>query len=152
MFTVSPGVIPAGALNREMDSADAGALVTFEGRVRRVNEGRRVVGLEYEAYETLANSEGRLILDEARKRFPVLGIRCVHRVGRLGIGELAVLVGVLSAHRDEAFEACRFVIDQVKHRVPIWKKEFYADGDSGWVRCEHGPGHTDHGHSPCTKP
>lgn len=148
MFKVSAEIIPADRLARELDSADAGALATFEGRVRRVNEGRQVQCLEYEAYEALAHSEGQRILDEARKRFPVLDIACVHRVGRLEIGELAVWVGVLAAHRGEAFDACRFVIDQVKHRVPIWKKEFYTDGDSGWVRCEHGPGHEGHGHPP----
>jgi len=152
MFKVSGESIPSDSLARALDSADAGALVTFEGRVRRVNEGREVLCLEYEAYEALAHSEGQTILAEARQRFPVINIACVHRVGRLEIGELAVWVGVLSAHRGEAFDACRFVIDQVKHRVPIWKKEFYADGDTGWVRCEHGPTHEGHGHHACTKP
>jgi adenylyltransferase/sulfurtransferase len=108
--------------------------------------------LEYEAFETLAVKEGERIVAEAIRRFGVTRAACVHRVGTLGIGELAVWVGVSAAHRGEAFAACRYIIDEVKHRVPIWKKEHYADGDSGWVNCErcaaaaHEP-HEGHGHA-----
>ena len=80
--------------------------------------------------------EGERILAEARQRFGVARVACAHRVGPLAIGELAVWVGVSAAHRGEAFDACRYIIDEVKHRVPIWKKEYYQDGDSGWVNCE----------------
>jgi molybdopterin synthase catalytic subunit len=92
--------------------------------------------LEYEAYETLAVKEGKRIVAEALARFGVRRVACVHRLGELAIGELAVWVAVSAAHRDEAFAACRYVIDEVKQRVPIWKKEHYPDGDSGWVNCE----------------
>jgi molybdopterin synthase catalytic subunit len=113
-----------------------GALVTFEGCVRNHSDGEEVRSLEYEAYEDLAMSEGERILVEAVQRFAVTHARCVHRLGCLEIGELAVWVGVSAAHRDAAFAACRYIIDEVKGRVPIWKKEFYASGDSGWVNCE----------------
>ncbi len=104
--------------------------------MRDHNEGRTVQRLEYEAFEALAIKEGERIVAEAVARFGVTRAACVHRVGALGIGELAVWVGVSAAHRGEAFAACRYIIDEVKHRVPIWKKEHYADGDSGWVNCE----------------
>ncbi|HEX9773311.1 MAG TPA: molybdenum cofactor biosynthesis protein MoaE [Steroidobacteraceae bacterium] len=113
-----------------------GGYASFEGWVRDHNEGRRVLRLEYEAYEALALKEGERIVAEAIARFGVRKGACVHRVGPLAIGELAVWVGVSAAHRDEAFAACRYVIDEVKHRVPIWKKEYYPGGDSGWVNCE----------------
>ena len=92
--------------------------------------------LEYEAYETLGVKEGEKILQDALSRFRVGAAMCIHNLGALEIGELAVWVGVSSPHRDEAFAACRYIIDEVKHRVPIWKKEHYVDGDSGWVNCE----------------
>ena len=109
--------------------------------------------LEYEAFEELGLKEGERIVEEAIRRFGVQKAACVHRVGDLAIGELAVWVGVSSGHRGEAFAACRYIIDEVKHRVPIWKKEHYLDGDSGWVNCErcaeaaHGHAH-DHDHGP----
>jgi adenylyltransferase/sulfurtransferase len=114
----------------------AGGYVSFEGWVRDHNDGRHVTRLEYEAFEALALKEGGSIVADAIERFDVLRAACVHRVGSLGIGELAVWVGVSAAHRAEAFAACRYIIDEVKHRVPIWKKEHYVDGDSGWVNCE----------------
>lgn len=112
----------------------AGAVVTFEGLVRNVNEGRPVVALEYSVYPELALKEGEKILEEARQRFPLEAVKAVHRVGRLEIGDLAVWIAVASGHRGEAFEACRWIIDEIKERVPLWKKEIYADGDSGWLR------------------
>lgn len=110
-----------------------GGYASFEGWVRNHNDGRAVHGLRYEAYATLAESEGAKVLQEARARFDVIDALCVHRVGDLAIGELAVWVGVSAAHRDAAFAACRFIIDEVKSRVPIWKRERYADGDTGWL-------------------
>jgi adenylyltransferase/sulfurtransferase len=104
--------------------------------VRDHNEGRTVERLEYESFESLAVKEGERIVAEAVAKFGVTRAACVHRVGSLAIGDLAVWVGVSSAHRGEAFAACRYIIDEVKHRVPIWKKEHYTDGDSGWVNCE----------------
>ena len=107
--------------------------MTFEGWVRDHNEGRQVLRLGYQAYAPLAQSEAARILAEAREKFAIIDAHCVHRVGTLEIGELAVWVGVSAAHRDAAFAACRYVIDEVKKRVPIWKNEHYADGESGWL-------------------
>jgi adenylyltransferase/sulfurtransferase len=109
--------------------------------------------LEYEAFEPLAIKEGERIIAEAVARFGVEHAACVHRIGALEIGEKAVWVGVTARHRDEAFRACRYIIDEVKHRVPIWKKEHYENGDSGWVNCERcaepAAHHSEHaGHQP----
>jgi molybdopterin synthase catalytic subunit len=116
----------------------AGGYASFEGWVRNVNDGRPVVALTYEAYAALADAEGERILAEAVERFAILDCACVHRTGRLGLGELAVWVGVAAGHRDGAFAACRWIIDEVKARVPIWKHEHYADGDAGWRHPEEG--------------
>ena len=137
-------------MDHEIDTTVAGAAggyVCFEGWVRDHNEGRAVTRLEYEAFEALANVEGARIVQEAIARYGVRAAACVHRVGSLEIGDLAVWVGVSSPHRDEAFDACRYIIDEVKHRVPIWKKEHYVDGDSGWVNCEHCAEHAQRSHS-----
>jgi molybdopterin synthase catalytic subunit len=104
--------------------------------VRNHNEGQPVLRLEYEAFAELAIKEGQQIIDEALQRFAITGAACVHRVGLLEIGDMAVWVGVAAAHRGAAFDACRYIIDEVKQRVPIWKKEHYASGDSGWINCE----------------
>ena len=120
----------------ELQNPASGGYVSFEGWVRDNNEGHEVLQLEYQAYEALALKEGQVILAEACERYPFEKAMCVHRVGALEIGDLAVWVGVSSGHRDEAFRACRYIIDEIKHRVPIWKKEIYTNGDSGWVNCE----------------
>jgi molybdopterin synthase catalytic subunit len=124
------------ALRQDLFDPGAGGYCSFEGWVRNRNEGRTVKRLEYEAYEPLALTEGQKVLDEAMQQFPYLSARCVHRTGLLEIGECAVWIGVSAPHRDEAFKACRYIIDQIKIRLPIWKKEHYVDGDSGWVNCE----------------
>jgi molybdopterin synthase catalytic subunit len=116
-----------------LESAATGACVVFEGRVRDRNDGRRVLRLDYQAYAELAEREGAVILAEACERFDIVATVVVHRVGRLDIGDVAVWVGVGAAHRDAAFTACRFIVDEVKRRVPIWKNEHYADGESGWL-------------------
>lgn len=136
VFRMTDKTIDPDALRRELFDAGAGAYVGFEGWIRNENEGHLVERLEYESYEPLAVSEGEKVIAEARAKFPLLHAQCVHRSGMLEIGECAVWVGVSSAHRDEAFNACRYIIDQVKVRLPIWKKEHYADGNSGWVNCE----------------
>jgi len=128
-------------LRRALTDPAAGAYAGFEGWIRNRNEGHEVLRLEYEAYEPLAIREGEKILAEARAKYPVIHAHCVHRSGMLEIGECAVWVGVSSAHRDEAFMACRYIIDQVKVRLPIWKKEHYTDGHSGWVNCERCAAH-----------
>ena len=136
-FRLSCIPIDAAAARAELRHVGAGGFVAFEGWVRDQNEGREVLRLEYEAFEALALAEGERILGEAAARFPIKEALCVHRVGSLELGEMAVWVGVSAVHRGEAFAACRHIIDEVKHRVPIWKKEHYRSGDSGWVNCEH---------------
>ena len=138
-FELRETSIDVTALSRALAGAGAGACVTFEGWVRNRNAGRPVLRLDYQAYGTLAAKEGETILDEALEKFSILDVRCVHRVGSLAIGELAVWVGVSAAHRDAAFAASRFVIDEVKKRVPIWKNEHYADGESGWLHPDNTP-------------
>ncbi len=133
--------IDVDSLRRELIDPAAGAYAGFEGWIRNVNEGEQVLRLEYEAYEPLAISEGEKVLAEARDKFPILHAHCVHRSGLLEIGECAVWVGVSAGHRDEAFLACRYIIDEVKVRLPIWKKEHYTNGDSGWVSCERCAAH-----------
>jgi molybdopterin synthase catalytic subunit len=134
-FRISSAPLDPAALADQLLDLRAGAYVEFQGRVRNHNEGQAVHALEYEAYTALAEKEGARILAEVAARLPILGAACVHRVGHLELGELAVWVGVTSAHRAAAFEACRAIIDETKARVPIWKKEHYANGASGWINC-----------------
>lgn len=136
MFQIAKSGIDIEQLRRQLLDPAAGGFCVFEGWVRNENEGRQVERLEYEVYEPLAVSEGEKIIAEAREMFPHLQALCVHRSGLLEIGDCAVWVGVAAAHRDEAFKACRYIIDETKIRLPIWKKEHYLDGDSGWVNCE----------------
>jgi adenylyltransferase/sulfurtransferase len=136
-FTLTGAALDPAACARAMAEASCGALATFEGWVRDHNAGRAVRRLEYEAYPGMARKEGGRILAEAQARFDIAGARCLHRTGPLDVGDCAVWVGVTAAHRGEAFAACRYIIDEIKHRVPIWKKEHYVDGDSGWVQCAH---------------
>jgi len=151
-FIATP--IDGNALRAELRDPHCGGFTCFEGWVRNHNEGQEVRHLEYEAFEALGIREGERIMAEAAQRFGVTQALCVHRVGDLQLGDIAVWVGVAAAHRDEAFKACRFIIDEVKHRVPIWKKEHYVSGDSGWVNCErcathahdHRHDHDHHGH------
>jgi molybdopterin synthase catalytic subunit len=136
VISVSKSPIDPDALRRKLIDPAAGAYCSFEGWVRNLNEGQTVLRLEYEAYAPLAISEGEKVLAAAQEKWPHLHAHCVHREGLLEIGDCAVWVGVSSPHRDEAFQACRFIIDEVKVRLPIWKKEHYVDGNSGWVNCE----------------
>jgi molybdopterin synthase catalytic subunit len=132
-FHLSQTPFDTASLRAQLLDARVGAHASFEGWVREENEGRPVQGLHYEAYVALAESEGERILAQALDAFDIIDAGCVHRIGELAIGELAVWVGVTAAHRDPAFAACRFIIDAVKASVPIWKHERYADGDSGWL-------------------
>lgn len=133
MFALTADPIDAQHWRSRLDAPEGGALVVFEGRVREVNLGRKVTLLEYEGAEKLAAAEFDKIAAETRARFQVLGVVCVHRVGRLAVGDVAVWIGVTAAHRGPAFDGCRHVIDELKKRLPIWKKEHYTDGDSGWI-------------------
>ncbi len=135
MFTISPAPLDPGRLQRQLGDERAGACVTFEGWVRNRNEGQPVVSLEYEAYALLAGTEGERILAEARAKFDLVGAAGVHRVGHLQLGDLAIWVGVTAEHRGAAFDACRYIIDEAKARLPVWKKEHYAGGATAWINC-----------------
>lgn len=138
MFTLSSTPIEKYNLRQLLGCSQAGAMTSFEGRVRNFNDGKTVVALEYQADEELAVNEAEIIFEEAKKQFNVIDIKCFHRTGKLNVGEMSVWVGVLSAHRDEAFKACRYVIDEIKKRLPIWKKEYYAGSESQWIHgCSH---------------
>jgi adenylyltransferase/sulfurtransferase len=147
-FDLSGETVDIAALRASLQSSGSGGFCTFEGWVRDSNDGRDVDGLDYEAYDALARAEGERILQEAIARYGVDDVRCVHRVGQLHVGDLAVWIGVAAAHRDEAFRACRYVIDEIKHRLPIWKKEHYLDGDTAWVACTHEHEHARHDSPP----
>ncbi len=138
-FLLCADALDSQQLALELSSDRAGAFVSFEGRVRNHNIGRIVQRLEYQAYALLAEAEGVRILLEASEKFAIEHACCVHRVGILAIGDIAVWVGVSSAHRDAAFACCRYIIDAVKLRVPIWKNEHYADGASGWLHPDNTP-------------
>lgn len=134
-FQMTEGRLDPSVLQGQLSDPRAGACLVFEGWVRDHNEGRPVIALDYEAYVELAEKEGTRILAEAAARFPLLKAVALHRTGSLHIGDLAVWVGVACAHRGDAFAACRYIIDEVKARVPIWKREHYADGPTEWVNC-----------------
>jgi molybdopterin synthase catalytic subunit len=111
-----------------------GAVVTMSGTVRNQTDGKPVQSLEYQAYEPMAMQVFYQIADSIRQKWPdVNRVVIHHRIGRLSIGEISVLVAVGCPHRSEAFEACRYAIDTLKHQAPIWKKEFWLDGSSNWV-------------------
>ncbi|WP_394695133.1 molybdenum cofactor biosynthesis protein MoaE [Pseudoxanthomonas japonensis] len=132
-FHLSETPIDIAPLRAGVLDPRAGGYASFEGWVRDHHAGRAVDGLDYEAYATLAEREGERIIAEAKARFDVIDARCVHRVGTLVIGDLAVWVGVSAAHRGAAFDACRYIIDETKRRVPIWKREHYREGDADWL-------------------
>ena len=133
MFSITDSPIDAARVLADCRTDASGALATFEGIVRNHNDGRPVERLEYECYKAMAMAEGGRILEEAAARFDIHRAVCTHRVGALAIGDAAVLVGVSSAHRAAAFEACQYIIDEVKRRVPIWKKEHYTDAEPQWI-------------------
>jgi len=137
---ISPDPLdPAALVSRVRSDAD-GAVILFVGTVRDHNEGRSVEHLEYEAYAEMAERELAEIADEAVERWKVGDVAVEHRTGLLRIGEASVAIAVASAHRDAAYSASRYIIEELKKRVPIWKREGYTDGRSEWVRgCAHGP-------------
>ena len=149
-FAVSRKKIDVAAARDAVTDHHCGALAVFEGWIRNHNEGQQVERLEYEVYRPMALKEGARVIDEALKRFAISHALCIHREGLLELGDCAVIVCVSAAHRDAAFDACRYIIDQVKVRLPIWKKEHYTTGISEWVGCEAcagaGHSHGDHGH------
>ena len=134
-------------LTREKISSDlltfsedngAGAKVVFLGKIRNHSEGKKVLYLEYEAYESMAEKLIEESIQRTFLRWPVTQVRVLHRLGKVELGETAVLISVEAAHRDEAYKASRFLIESIKHKVPIWKKEYFEDGTSEWSLCQHG--------------
>jgi molybdopterin synthase catalytic subunit len=121
-------VIPSGAIAREVRADEDGAVATFDGCVRNHSHGRSTLHLEYEAYESMALAKMREIAEHLHGHYAIDRVAMVHRLGRLEIGETSVFIAVSSAHRAAAFDACRYAIDSLKKTVPIWKKEFFADG------------------------
>ncbi|MGH9355197.1 MAG: molybdenum cofactor biosynthesis protein MoaE [Terriglobia bacterium] len=134
-YEITREAIVTSAIAGRLKAPEDGALVVFEGIVRNHSHGRATAYLEYEAYEPMANRTLREIGEEAKRKFSIDRLAVVHRVGRIGIGETSVAVIVASAHRAAAFEACRYAIDELKRRAPIWQKEFRQDG-SAWAEGE----------------
>jgi molybdopterin synthase catalytic subunit len=133
MFTVTTEPLSVQRLNDAVKCPTDGAVVTFDGIVRNNFEGRPVQYLEYEAYAAMAEKKLAEIGEEVRQKFAVGNIAMMHRIGRLEIGESSIVIAVAAPHRHAAFEACAYAMDRVKEEVPVWKKEFFADGDAHWV-------------------
>ena len=120
-------------LKAMLDDDRCGAFVSFEGRVRNHNNDSSVDSLTYYGYEDLAINQGRAIIEEAKERFDIIGAVAIHRIGALDIGDVAIWVGVASAHRYPAFDACRWILDTIKADIPVWKQEYYDDDSSKWL-------------------
>jgi molybdopterin synthase catalytic subunit len=133
MVLLTSDVIDHAALAEQVRRANCGAVVTFLGTVRDVTGDRVTIALDYEAYPGMAVKKMAEIESATRDRWPIGEIAMVHRLGRLGVGEISVAVAVSCPHRAQAFEACRYAIDRLKELVPIWKKENWADGSTEWI-------------------
>jgi molybdopterin synthase catalytic subunit len=121
------------AIIRDVSNPRNGAVLLFLGAVRQVNDGRDVTGIDYAAYEAMAQRELDAIVAEASEKFETPDVAVQHRLGELGVEEVSVAIAVGHAHRDAAYSVSRFVIEELKRRVPIWKREHYADGAREWV-------------------
>lgn len=133
MIELTHNLIDYTALTESVRSDQSGAVVLFLGTVREMTEGRRTVALEYEAYPQMAEAKLRELEEDTRRRWPVDRVGIVHRLGHLDLGEISVAVAVSCPHRQQAFEAGKFLIDRLKEVVPVWKKENWADGTTEWV-------------------
>jgi molybdopterin synthase catalytic subunit len=133
MIQLTHDVIDYASLTEQVRSREAGAVVLFLGTVREMTAGRKTVALDYEAFPQMAESKLAELLEEARSRWPIVGAAIAHRLGRLELGEVSVAVAVSTPHRQQAFEAGKYLIDRLKEIVPIWKKENWADGGTDWV-------------------
>ncbi|MDO4895814.1 MAG: molybdenum cofactor biosynthesis protein MoaE [Moraxella sp.] len=121
-------------LKTSLTHANCGALATFEGWVRNHNNARPVQKLTYYGYEQLALNQGKLLINQAKERFDIEQAVAIHRIGDLAIGDMAVWIGVVSAHRYPAFDACRWLLDAIKAQIPVWKQEFYTDSNTSlWL-------------------
>ena len=133
MFKITTEPLDVQALNDLVKRPSDGAVVTFDGIVRDNFDGRPVRALEYEAYADMAQKKMEAIGKEVQAKFDIGKIAMVHRIGHLDIGESSIVIAVAAPHRHAAFEACAYAMDRVKADVPVWKKEFFADGDTHWV-------------------
>lgn len=134
MFRVTTEPLDVQHVHNLVKTPADGAVVTFDGIVRNNFDGRAVRYLEYEAYAAMAEKKMAEIAEEMRNKFAVGDVAMVHRIGRLEIGESSILIAVAAPHRRPAFEACAYAMDRVKEEVPVWKKEFFTDGESHWVQ------------------
>jgi molybdopterin synthase catalytic subunit len=132
-FSVGADEIRPASLIEEVSSPRNGAISVFIGTVREVNEGRAVSSIEYSSYRAMASAELERILDEAEELFGVSALVVEHRIGLLGLGEVSVAIAAAHPHRAPALDCTRYVIEEIKKRVPIWKMEHYADGTREWV-------------------
>jgi molybdopterin synthase catalytic subunit len=137
MFHTTNQPIELNELVRFVTDPEAGAIATFIGTTRNNNEGRKVIGLDYEAYPQMAEKELARIGEDAKKQWPICRMAIVHRLGPVKIGEASVIIAVSSAHRDAAFAACRYAIEEIKKTVPIWKKEVFEGGEV-WIGTQTG--------------
>jgi len=137
MFAITRDPIELAALTGAVADRRAGAVVAFVGTTRNHNAGRRVLRLEYEAYERMAKQEMRRLAKEAAERWPLHRVAMVHRIGVVPVGAASVAIAVSAGHRTEAFEACHWLIDRLKEIVPIWKKEHYRGGQT-WIGPQQG--------------
>jgi len=133
MVEITESPLDHAALIERVRHANAGAVCSFLGTVREMTGERRTVELEYEAYPEMATKELRKLEAEARRRWPLIEVALAHRVGRLDLGDVSVVVAVSSPHRADSFEACRWLIDTLKEVVPIWKRERWSDGRQEWI-------------------
>lgn len=140
MFAISEQPIDPAAWRARIQRPEAGALVVFEGWVRNHHRGRPVGRLDYEAYAEMAQGEGEAMIADVAREFPGVRLACVHRTGHLVPGDIAVWIGATAAHRDDAFRAARLAIEEVKRRLPVWKKEHHPDAEPVWVNCTEDTG------------
>ena len=147
MIAITREPIDTEQMNRNAGHEECGAVLTFSGTVRNHHMGRKVIKLAYEAYDGMAESEMRKVVERAREQWPdVKKVQVVHRFGEMPVGTSSIYITVATPHRPEGFEALRYIIDQIKRDVPIWKKEFYQDGETDWLHPEDGCcGHHLHG-------
>lgn len=133
MISLTRDEIDFTAVTESVRSPNSGAVVLFLGTVRELTDGRRTVALDYESYPEMAELKLRELETQARQKWPIDRVAMVHRLGRLELGEVSVAVAVSCPHRHQAFDAARYLIDELKAWVPIWKKENWADGTTEWV-------------------
>jgi molybdopterin synthase catalytic subunit len=140
-IAIQPEPLSVQAAVEAVSHDEAGGIDVFLGttRAEQSPEGGRLVGLDYEAYAEMALAQMNELARAARQRWPVLRLAMLHRVGRVAVGEPSVVIAVATPHRAEAFEACRWLIDALKARVPIWKKEVWSDGGTSWVEGQRQP-------------